>query len=145
MYNASGHLSEVQNGANPSTLYWRALQVNVRGQVRQEALGNGIVTERAFEAETGIIQGITSTLGSSGDVQKLGLTFDLIGNLTERRDKRFGTHFVEGFGYDTLNRLQTVSTTGAAAVICAYNDLGNLTSRSDLGTLNYACSGERLI
>lgn len=141
VYNASGHLSEVQNGANSSTLYWRALQVNARGQVTQEALGNGIVTDRAFEAETGLIQGITSTLNSSVIVQHLSFTFDLLGNLTERRDKRFSTHFVEGFGYDTLNRLQSVSTTGAAAVTCAYNDLGNLTSRSDVGTLNYASSG----
>ncbi len=139
VYTANGHLSEVQNAAT-TQLYWRALAVNPRGQITQEVQGNGVVTDRAFDANTGLIDGITSTLGAAGDVQKEEFDFDLIGNLTARRDKRYSTTFSETFGYDTLNRLQTVTTTGAAAVTAAYNDLGNITSRTDVGSFSYGAA-----
>jgi hypothetical protein len=70
-------VKKVWDGSQSTAFY---NNLDARGQVTQEALGNGMVTERAFEAESGIIQGLTSTFGSSGDVQSLGFTFDLIGN-----------------------------------------------------------------
>jgi RHS repeat-associated protein len=140
VYTANGHLSEVQNAANATQFYWRALTVNARGQITQEVQGNGVVTDRVFDANSGLIDGITSTLGAAGDVQKAEFDFDLIGNLTARRDRRYSTTFSETFGYDTLNRLQTVTTTGAAAVTAAYNDLGNITSRTDVGSFSYGAA-----
>lgn len=139
VYTANSHLSEVQNAAT-TQLYWRALAVNARGQITQEVQGNGVVTDRAFDADSGLIDGITSTLGAAGDVQKAEFDFDLIGNLTARRDKRYSTPFSETFDYDTLNRLKTVTTTGAAAVTAAYNDLGNITSRTDVGSFSYGAA-----
>lgn len=140
VYTANGHLSEVQNAANTSQTYWRAMTVNARGQITQEVQGNGVVTERAFDPDSGIIDGITCTFGAAGDVQKAEFDFDLIGNLTTRRDRRYSTTFSETFGYDTLNRLQTVTTTGAAAVTATYNDLGNITSRTDVGSFSYGAA-----
>lgn len=137
VYTVNGHLSEVQNAADGQLYYWRALAVNARGQITQETQGNDVVTDRAFDANTGLIAGITATRGTAGDVQKLEFDFDLIGNLTVRRDKRFNTTFSETFGYDTLNRLKTVATTGASTVAAAYDDLGNITSRSDVGSFSY--------
>ncbi len=139
VYTANGHLSEVQNAAT-TQLYWRALVVNARGQITREVQGNGVVTDRTFDADSGQIGGITSTLNAGGDVQKAEFDFDLIGNLIARRDKRYSTTFSETFGYDTLNRLQTVTTTGAAAVTAAYNDLGNITSRTDVGSFSYGAA-----
>ena len=55
---------------------------------------------RARDADGG------AAFGAAGDVQKAEFDFDLIGNLTARRDKRFSITFSETFGYDTLNRLQ---------------------------------------
>jgi RHS repeat-associated protein len=140
VYTANGHLSEVQNAANPLQRYWRVLAVNARGQITQEVQGNGVVTDRAFDAATGLISVITSTFGVVGDVQMSVFNFDLIGNLTQRQDRRYSTIFRETFGYDTLNRLQTVTTTGAAAVTAAYNDLGNITSRTDVGSFSYGAA-----
>ncbi|MGV3661042.1 MAG: FG-GAP-like repeat-containing protein [Prosthecobacter sp.] len=140
VYTANGHLSEVRNANSTSEVYWRALLVNARGQVTREALGNGIVTDRSFVPETGLVQDITSTFGSTGDVQKLSFGFDVIGNLTERKDMRYSTPFVEGFGYDALNRLQNVTTTGAGSVTTAYDAIGNITQRSDVGTFSYSSS-----
>jgi RHS repeat-associated protein len=140
IYNANGHLSEVRNAAN-SQLYWRAVALNSRAQITQESLGNGIVTSRAFDANSGLISGITSTGTGNTSVQRLEFDFDLIANLTERRDKRFTTEFVEGFTYDTLNRLKTVTTTDFTPVVASYNDIGNLTGRSDIGAFNYSRTG----
>lgn len=137
-YTALGHLGTVQNAANPSLFYWSALQVNARGQLTQEVLGNGVVTDRAFDPQTGLVDGITASFNAAGDIQKSEFDFDFIGNLTERRDRRFATPFIETFGYDTLNRLKTVDTTGRASVGADYNDLGNITSRSDVGAFAYA-------
>jgi YD repeat-containing protein len=137
-YTALGHLGTVQNAANPSQFYWSALQVNARGQLTQEVLGNGVVTDRAFDPQTGLVDAITASFNAAGDIQKSEFDFDLIGNLTERRDRRFATPFIETFGYDTLNRLETVDTTGRATASANYNDLGNITSRSDVGAFAYA-------
>lgn len=137
-YTALGHLGTVQNAANPSLFYWSALQVNARGQVTQEVLGNGVVTDRAFDPQTGLVDAISASFNAAGDIQKSEFDFDLIGNLTERRDRRFATPFIEHFGYDTLNRLETVDTTGRPTVSANYNDLGNITSRSDVGAFAYA-------
>ena len=114
---------------------------NLRKQVTQEVLGNGVVTDRAFEPETGVINGITSSIGAAGDVQKSAFGFDLIGNLTKRQDLRTSTMFEERFTYDTLNRLDIVTTKSGSTVLSSvdsdYNDIGNLTRRSDVGDSAY--------
>lgn len=138
-YTALGHLSQVENAAGDSQTFWTALEVNARGQVTEERAGNGVVTHRSFDAETGLISSVTA--GAGGAVQKLAFDFDSLGNLTQRRDDRFGTPFTETFGYDSLNRLTGVTTTGTASVGVGYNDLGNITSRSDVGSFSYGGSG----
>jgi YD repeat-containing protein len=104
VYTAIGHLSEVQNAAT-TQLYWRALAVNARKQFTHEVQGNGVVTDRAFDFNTGLIDGIMSTLGAAGDVQKTEFDFDLIGNLTVRRDRRYSTTFSETFGWQKWGTL----------------------------------------
>ncbi len=139
-YTDNGYLREVRNAANDLQSYWQAGSVNARGQITKEIQGNLVVTNRTFDANTGLITSITSSFGGIGDVQKAEFDFDLIGNLTARRDKRYRTTFSETFGYDTLNRLQTVTTTGTAAVTAVYNDLGNITSRTDVGSFSYGAA-----
>lgn len=141
VYTANGHLSAVRNGSDAGLVYWEALSVNSRGQVESETLGNGVVTTRGFDPATGLIETIQSGISDNGvgrDLQDLSYSFDLLGNLRERHDTRFSTPFSEIFTYDTLNRLKTVDTTGGVAVIAGYNDIGNLTSRSDVGSFAYS-------
>ncbi|MDB4265405.1 FG-GAP-like repeat-containing protein [bacterium] len=141
VYNSHGHLSEVQNAVNPATRYWQANTVNARGQVENELLGNGLVTQRAFDADRGLIKGIkTGKFGGTG-IQDLDFTFDDIGNLVQRRDLRESTPFVEDFRYDPLNRLERVDTSGSLPVSISYNALGNITARSDVGVYNYGQNG----
>ena len=140
LYTALGHLRGVESAAGNES-YWTAIRANARGQVERESLGNGVVTERAFEPETGLVSTINSSVKTPGNVQNLAFGFDLIGNLRVRRDQRFGTAFEETFAYDTLNRLKQVETTGALSVSAAYDDLGNLRSRTDVGVFSYAQNG----
>jgi RHS repeat-associated protein len=133
-YSASGLLETVGSGGAPNTVYWRATGTNARGQILSERLGNGIETTRTYDPETGLVLSISG----SGNVQNQDYTFDAVGNLTRRRDLRETTPFSETFGYDVLNRLTNVSTTGAPDVSVALNSIGNITSRSDIGTFRYA-------
>ena len=82
----------------------------------------------------------TSQYGAGGDVQNEDYLFDSIGNLTRRRDLRQSTPFVETFGLDPLNRVTTITTTGAPGVTVNYDDIGNITSRTDVGTFNYGAN-----
>ncbi len=140
-YNSLGHLEQVQHASNASLVYWRALTVNARGQVTQEAQGNGVVTSRTFDPETGLVEAITAGRTVAGDVQKLEFDFDFVGNLSARRDLRYAAPFAEQFQYDTLNRLTQVATTASTPVTAAYDDLGNLLQRSDVGHLEYGGGG----
>lgn len=138
-YTALGYLRSVESTSG-NTTYWTATLANARGQVERESLGNGIVTDRTFEPETGLIASVRSTVKESGGVQNLAFAFDLIGNLKSRRDQRLGSPFEETFTYDTLNRLKNVETTGALPVLAQYDDIGNLRARTDVGVFAYGNS-----
>jgi RHS repeat-associated protein len=69
------------------------------------------------------------------------LVWDVNGNLHSRNDAEAGN--LEVFDYDRLNRLTSVTKTGAAPCTLGigYDSLGNIRSRSDLGVYEYAGSG----
>ncbi len=136
-YTPTGWLESVKNGSSVGPNYWTAFAVTARGQITGEALGNGVYTSRTFDPETGLVQSITGTYGAGGDVQNEDFVFDIIGDLTRRRDTRQSNFFVETFGYDNLNRLTGVTTTGTAGVTVGYDAIGNVLSRTDVGTFNY--------
>ncbi len=139
-YRSSGHLLSVENANNVQLKYWRANTVNARGQVEQETLGNGLVSNRTFVPETGLAATIRTGRNGLNDVQNLSFHFDKIGNLDERRDISRG--MTEAFIYDDLNRLTSAATTGVTSdfpsVAVAYDGLGNVRSRTDAGTMEYA-------
>ena len=52
-----------------------------------EKLGGGVLrTARTFDAKTGRIGTIRSTVGMTSERQEYGYTWDVLGNLTERTD-----------------------------------------------------------
>ena len=133
----------------------------MRGNITRFRLGNGAESIRTHDAENGRITSIYSTHGGSV-VQDLTYVFDAVGNLTQRTDARQG--YTENAVYDNLNRVIQVNTqTGVAAadtglylpasmwngtstsIAVTYNVLGNITSKTDIGTYGYgethsACS-----
>ncbi len=85
--------------------------------------------------------GITS--GSAGAVQSHAYTYDLLGKLLTRSDAN--TALNESFVYDTLNRLTSATVALSPTPLVktfAYNAIGNLTAKSDVGTYTYPAAGQ---
>jgi len=76
-----------------------------------------------------------------GTIQNLAYQFDTLGNLLSRTDSIQAIQ--ETFQYDTLNRVTastvrpTGSGSGGTTVSVAYDALGNITSKSDIGAYTY--------
>ncbi|MGO0309660.1 hypothetical protein ACTL6P_24290 [Endozoicomonas acroporae] len=63
-----------------------------------------------------------------------------VGNLEQRTDNSTSTALVETFDYDGLNRL-THSMVGERTERYAYDGLGNITSKTGVGTYTYGQNG----
>ncbi|MGQ1608090.1 RHS repeat-associated core domain-containing protein [Acinetobacter baumannii] len=137
IYDTNGYLKEVRNLAG-TQLYWSADARDARGNVTEETLGNGLVTKRAYKADTGFIESI-----STGDakIQQNTYSFDALGNLTNRNQNLAGISVNETFSYDNINRLTSVVNQSGGKVTATYDAIGNLTAKSDTGTYNYATGG----
>jgi RHS repeat-associated protein len=112
--------------------------MDAEGHVTQETYGNGVVTERGYQADTGRLQNITGYLGAS-QIQGHAYVYDTIGNVTIVADGPASQLEIRG-GYDGLNRLTQVETYldgGASTENIAYNALGNITSKTGVGTYAY--------
>ena len=137
IYDTNGYLKEVRNLAG-TQLYWSADARDARGNVTAETLGNGLETKRAYKADTGFIESI-----STGDakIQQNTYSFDVLGNLTNRNQNLAGISVNETFSYDNINRLTSVVNQSGGKVTASYDAIGNLTAKSDTGTYNYATGG----
>ncbi|MEW5789796.1 MAG: RHS repeat-associated core domain-containing protein [Pseudomonadota bacterium] len=132
VYNTNGYLSEVRRDSDNSLL-WRADTMDAQGHVTKQTYGNGVVTDRAYNAQNGRLTSILAN-GPNGAVQNQSYVYDSIGLLTSRSDGVQGSS--ESFGYDTLNRL-TSTTKSGATVSVTYDAIGNITNKSDVGDYTY--------
>ena len=103
-------------------------------------------TEHAYDVETGRISNIaTGTLGNNS-IQDLGYTFDTLGNLTQRVDYNQtsgGADLSEDFVYDVLNRMTSSEVDDGTTLTTktySYNAIGNLLTKSDMGSYTYGPS-----
>ena len=132
-YNTHGFLEKVLNHST-SQLYWQGNAIDARGQMTSQTLGNGLTTTKTFDALTGF-----QTSVQTGTVQHLTFNFDGIGNLNQRRDELINKE--ENFTYDALNRLLEADVVGGDTITMTYDDLGNITSMSDVGSYIYGENG----
>lgn len=143
IYSPLGYLWKVVDNAQAPTLaYWKALAMDAEAHLTQQVYGNNAVTTNAYYPETGRIQ---STLVGP-NVQNISYTYDTLGNLKTRIDAL--TTVNASYDYDGLSRLKTETLTGGAfatpqVLTWAYDaaGIGNIQSRSDVGTYTYAPSG----
>ena len=135
VYNNTGHLHQILDDSL-GALLWQANAVNANGRLTSETFGNGVSTQHEFDATTGDLARIYS-LGGSETLQDLNYLFYAIGNLTTINDAR--QNLTETFGYDPLNRLTSVS--GVVPKSFAYDHLGNMTHKSDVGDYTYGGLG----
>lgn len=137
IYNATGYLLEVRN-ANDNALYWKQNAQDAEGRITRETYGNGVVTDRTFGVADGRLYTMQGVAPGNQWVHFNFYTYDSIGNTTYRWDS--GTFTWDSHTYDALNRLTQIDRTenGVAAITnIAYDALGNLTSKTGVGSYTY--------
>jgi RHS repeat-associated protein len=132
---ANGILSSVKDFNAPTTVFWAGSAMSPWGALTQETLGNGVITTRSFDAVTGWLA--TNQAGVSGGTGLLNQSYfyDLLGNVSQRQNNNLG--LTENACYDALSRLTKTTASGGcsgtATLSVAYDSMGNITSRSDVG------------
>ncbi len=162
-YHAAGIKVQTRDITNPSTpkLLWTiGKDSDARGTLFQQRFGNGVITLTTLDEASGRIAAIKTgwptvngLTGMVGNIQDLTYDFDTLGNLYTRTTARTDLagdpleDIIEIFTYDDLNRLKTSDTTWASPSspddrgrTYNYDALGNLTSRTGIGSLTYGDS-----
>jgi RHS repeat-associated protein len=145
-YTALGYLSGVTatDSGGTHTVSYTVLAMNSQGQVTQYRTGNNVTTVRNFDSQTNRLLGLTATANgqAQGNVLAQAYSYDSVGNLLTRADNTPGVGTQESFSYDVANRLTLASISGGALPQAQltevdYDDLGNITYKSDVGTYWY--------
>jgi RHS repeat-associated protein len=133
-----GMLSRVFDSANQ---FWIANATDGSDRVTSETLGevvNGVSfqTLSGYDQVTGLLESRQSTFNSGAvagtPITNFGFAYDAGGNMVQRQDNQQG--LTENFYYDVLDRLD-YSTLGAATTDYSYDNRGNLTAKTGVGTL----------
>ncbi|MFN8482990.1 MAG: putative toxin [Anaerolineae bacterium] len=132
-YNNAGRL----NSVGGASAYLTSQTYDIAGKPLVTTLGNGAHSDSGYDAATQRLSQLQTWVKSAGNVtldSDLRYGYDPFGNVTALNEYKDRTQD-QGFGYDSLNRLTTVS--GPFAQAFAYDNLGNLTQR-DGQTYRYA-------
>jgi len=123
------------------TTFWQLTATDAMGNVTGEALGNGMQVRTGYDPTTGLMTSRQSgTDSGASNRQNLAYVWDANGNL-ERRTDHNQNGLYERFEYDELNRLKdsyrVTSTATQNNLHMVYDDIGNIESKSDVGSYNY--------
>ncbi len=139
-YNSNNYLTHKTDIAT-NAMIWQLLKTDAWGNATQYRYGNGVTTINTYDAYDGTFDSILATDRYGGAIQNSEYSFDVIGNLEFRKNHING--FDEQFGYDSLNRLDDWTKSGAGAsgtIDINYDHLGNVTSKTGIGTYHYSSS-----
>jgi len=141
-YGGDGRLAAVFTG-DGNTLFWRKTAAGDDGQVAAEEFPNGLgsiydtdpVSGRMLHIAAGTGAVISNPIGTgrsfANPVQSLGYQYFPDGKLQGRTDDLLASS--ESFTYDNVDRLQTWQVVSGSNVQYGYDDLGNLTTRTESG------------
>lgn len=144
-YDDNGHLIAVRD-AYTNTPYWTLTAADQGYRIGREQAGDGTETQWTYQPRAGRVALLsTYRVGSpSTPLQQIGLEYDAKGELVTRSDS---TDFARSrrYEYDLLGRLTRVVRqhgTGTATELerFTYDGIGNLASRSTLGSYVYGSS-----
>lgn len=127
---ANGDLIKIKNGLTNSTI-WQLDELDNSGSVRKYTLGNSIQTVKNYD-NFGFATG-----SQSGIVQNQIYNYNVFnGNLNFVTDNVTGN--TESYGYDNLDRLETITNSFYGGSIgITYDGTGNITSKYDAGVYSY--------
>ena len=158
IYNSDGYLCRITDNGSSHTctdsldihVLWTGSSRDAELHLTSQTAGDGAFsTTQTFDANTGLLTNVRA--GASDSVAAFDYSYDTIGNLLYRSDNHVGVY--EKFCYDSLNRLTTSATASTTPTACSstgsgitaktigYDQLGNITSKSDVGTYSYPSSG----
>ena len=132
------------------SVLWQAIAVNAWGRAETHAYGNGINNRAVFEPRSGRLTNLTAGPGSTNTVVDQRYLWNSVNLLTQRIDAigdpiaAPGVQVADTFGYDLLGRLTqyvVAGSGGSRTVNLAYNALGMLLSKSDVGNYSYPAQG----
>ena len=126
IYDYKGFLTHVRDAATNDD-YWELKALNAAGAVTEEKLGNGLTTMNSVNDDNGYLTGIST----GANIQNLSFEYDNLSNLMRRTDAIQNVD--ETFGYDNLNRLESMMSNQYGNKTYTYNAIGNITSKSDFG------------
>ena len=139
VYNSNGYLTTVKDTRHADNyFFYHVNEMNAFGNITNIEMGNGIVSEREYNLNTGLLEKIQTGEGFS--VQDLEYGFNEMGRLERRHSTTLdGGLLVEEFGYDDLNRLKTAEVINSSLPIMtlSYEDNGNILSKSDVSVSSY--------
>ena len=141
-YNSLGYANQLLDDAT-GQVHWTANAMDAEQHLTQHTAGNGLVTSNGFDAQTGRLTGIATGVGNA--VQNLAYTYDRLGNPLSRTDANANLN--ESFTYDALNRLTSATvnlTPTPLAKTFSYSAIGNMLTKSDVGTYTYPSAGSAL-
>jgi len=130
---ANGVLQTVTDISDtPNVTFWTANTMDPMGHLTEETLGNGIVTNRSFDAVTGWLGTAESGVGGGSGVKNLAFLYDDMGDVIERQDNNLG--LTENVYYDDDYRFSYSKLNGTENLSVTYDGKGNITSRSDVAS-----------
>lgn len=115
--------------------YWEGVATNARGQYIDEQYGNGLRTISGYDRIAGWLDDRTTGRSGATSLQNFTYQWDALGNLTRRTDSY--NNSVENFYYDSLDRLDYSTLNGTTNLDLAYDAIGNITSKSGVGSYTY--------
>ena len=136
-YDAHGHRIAVRD---TNDAFWELQAVDQAGRIQTERFGNDVETTRAYDDDKQALKSI-STHSSGTKIQDLAYAWDQRLNLKSRADAL--QEQTERLRYDALDRLTCTyfglveSSNAACDTSYGYSPNGNLTTKSDVGTLLY--------
>ena len=146
-YNERGHAAAVSvNAPGLNTTVWQAIARDAEGHDTQEFLAGGLIQHTGYSSFTGrlssVITGTPTRLGAPNPTHQNDVyLYDVIGNLRYRAQmNEQGGLLQENFTYDALNRLEDATINGVVSSP-RYDEIGNLSSKSNVGGYTYPVSG----
>jgi RHS repeat-associated protein len=124
---------------------WTANAMNGFGEITQETLGNGVVTNRTYDPVTSWLSLATAGVGGGAALLNQSYLEDENGNIIQRQNNNAG--LTESFAYDADQRLSCAAlSSSCTAATLAYDGgvagPGNITSQTGVGTYTYPAAGQ---
>ncbi|WP_415882112.1 RHS repeat-associated core domain-containing protein [Neptuniibacter sp. QD34_54] len=122
--------------------FWQAKERDAEGRLARELHGNGLSSVYNYDPSNGLLLRQQTAFANFAKLRDLEYQYDELNNVTQRAD--LVAEVEESFTYDALDRLKTstvVSTTVGENLTetktYAYDTLGNITHKSDVGDYQY--------